>query len=82
MAAEQNKQNLQDVFLNSVRKSGMMVTIHITNGFMIKNAVIISFDNYAILAESDGKQMLIYKHAVSTITPDKKVELNRNTENV
>lgn len=60
--------NLQDNFLNQVRKEGISVTIHLVNGFQIKGTVR-GFDSFIILVDSLGKQQMIYKHAVSTITP-------------
>ena len=62
------KLNLQDSFLNNVRKTGAPVTIHIINGFTLKDAVVKSFDSYCMLVECEDKQLLIYKHAVSTVT--------------
>jgi len=67
--------NLQDVFLNQLRKDATMVTIHLCNGFQIKGLVK-GFDNFVILIDTDGKQMMVYKHAVSTITPQKTVTFN------
>lgn len=67
--------NLQDVFLNQIRKDATMVTIHLCNGFQIKGLVK-GFDNFVILIDTDGKQMMVYKHAVSTITPLKTVSFN------
>ena len=67
--------NLQDVFLNQIRKDATMVTIHLCNGFQIKGLVK-GFDNFVILIDTDGKQMMVYKHAVSTITPQKTVSFN------
>ncbi|MDF2547915.1 RNA chaperone Hfq [Anaerosolibacter sp.] len=64
--------NLQDVFLNQVRKEHVHITIYLVNGFQIKGMVK-GFDSYTIVLESDGKQHLIYKHAISTITPVKPV---------
>ncbi|MDR1753983.1 MAG: RNA chaperone Hfq [Eubacterium sp.] len=64
--------NLQDVFLNQARKEKIPVTIYITNGFQFKGTVK-GFDNYTVILDSDGKQNLIYKHAISTITPLKSV---------
>lgn len=61
--------NLQDSFLNQVRKDGVPVTIYLVNGFQIKG-MIRGFDNFTVVLESDGKQMLVYKHALSTITVD------------
>ena len=62
--------NMQDVFLNSIRKNNTFVTIFLTNGFQLKGFVK-SYDNYTVLLESDGKQQLIYKHAISTYVPAK-----------
>ena len=62
------KLNIQDRFLNAVRKDAAPVTIHIINGFTLKDAIVKSFDSYSILVECEGKQMMIYKHAVSTVT--------------
>ena len=58
----------QDTILNQVRKENMSVTVYLTNGFQIRGTVK-GFDNYVILLESEGKQQMIYKHAVSTIVP-------------
>ncbi len=66
--------NMQDVFLNSLRKNSTFVTIFLTNGFQLKG-LIKSYDNYTVLLESDGKQQLIYKHAISTYVPSKPVIL-------
>ena len=64
------KQNmgLQDVFLNHVRKEKVSVTIYLINGFQLRGLVR-GFDNYTVVLDSDGKQMMVYKHAISTITP-------------
>lgn len=64
--------SIQDKFLNQVRKEGIAVTIHLVNGFQIRGLVK-AFDNFTMVIDSDGKQMVIYKHAVSTITPIKPV---------
>lgn len=64
--------NLQDVFLNQARKNKISVTVHLVNGFQIKGFVK-GFDNFTIILDSDGKQIMIYKHAVSTVTPAKPV---------
>jgi host factor-I protein len=63
---------LQDIFLNHIRKEHIPVTIHLTNGFQLKGMVR-GFDNFTVILESDGKQMMIYKHAISTITPARQV---------
>ncbi|MCL2037000.1 MAG: RNA chaperone Hfq [Oscillospiraceae bacterium] len=66
--------NLQDVFLNQVRKTNIPVTVYITNGFQFKGLVK-GFDNYTVILDTEGKQNLIYKHAISTITPLKSVSV-------
>lgn len=66
--------NLQDVFLNQARKEKIPVTIYITNGFQFKGLVR-GFDNYTVILDTDGKQNLIYKHAISTITPLRAVSI-------
>ncbi|MEG1560052.1 MAG: RNA chaperone Hfq [Clostridia bacterium] len=59
--------NLQDGFLNALRKSKATVTLVTTNGFQMKNAVVLSFDNYAVLLIFDGRETLVFKHAISSI---------------
>ena len=66
--------NLQDVFLNQARKERMVVTFYLTNGFQFKG-VIKGFDGFTVILDSDGKQQLVYKHAISTITPERPVPL-------
>ena len=66
--------NLQDNFLNQVRKDGISVTIHLVNGFQIKGTVR-GFDNFIFMIDSMGKQQMIYKHAISTITPAQMVKV-------
>ena len=60
--------NYQDLILNQVRKDSMPVTVFLTSGFQIRG-VIKGFDNYVIVIESESKQQMIYKHAISTIIP-------------
>lgn len=67
--------NLQDVFLNQIRKDGIPVTIFLLNGYQIKGSVR-GFDNFTVVMDSDNKQQLIYKHAISTIIPLRAVNLN------
>ncbi|MFZ5966604.1 MAG: RNA chaperone Hfq [Bacillota bacterium] len=67
--------NLQDIFLNQVRKEHIPITIYLVNGFQLKGLVK-GFDSYTIVLESEGKQHLIYKHAVSTISPLKSINFN------
>lgn len=65
-------QNLQDAFLNALRKEKMPVVIYLTNGVRLKGTVK-GFDNFVILLK-DANEQLIYKHAVSTIVPEKSVD--------
>ena len=60
--------NLQDSFLNQVRKENVPVIIYLVNGFQLRGSVK-GFDNFTVIMENDGKQQLVYKHAISTITP-------------
>lgn len=65
--------NLQDIFLNQVRKEHISVTVYLINGFQLKGMVK-GFDNFTVVLETENKQQqMIYKHAVSTITPLKPV---------
>lgn len=64
--------NLQDLFLNNARKNRISVTIFLTNGFQLKGNVK-GFDNFTVILDNEGKQMMIYKHAVSTIVPTKPI---------
>lgn len=61
--------NLQDSFLNQIRKeNNLPVIIYLINGFQLRG-VVKGFDNFTVIIENDGKQQLVYKHAISTITP-------------
>lgn len=60
--------NLQDSFLNHVRKENLSVIIYLINGFQIRGLVR-GFDNFTVIIENEGKQQLVYKHAISTISP-------------
>ena len=64
--------NLQDVFLNQVRKEHIPIVIYLINGFQLKG-IVRGFDNYTIILDSEGKQQMVYKHAVSTLIPQKQV---------
>lgn len=67
--------NLQDVFLNKARKNNIAITVFLVNGYQIKG-IVKGFDNYTLVLDSEGKQQLIYKHAISTIVPSKTIDLN------
>ena len=60
--------NYQDTLLSLVRKDSVPVTIFLTNGFQIRGQIC-AFDNYVIIVETEGKQQMVYKHAISTIMP-------------
>ncbi|HHY95262.1 MAG TPA: RNA chaperone Hfq [Firmicutes bacterium] len=66
--------NLQDLFLNQVRKDSILVTVYLVNGFQLKG-VVKGFDNFTVVLDNEGRQMMIYKHAVSTISPSRPVNL-------
>jgi len=72
--------NLQDVFLNQMRKERIPVTIFLTNGFQLKGTVK-GFDNFTVILDSEGKQQMIYKHAISTMVPVKAVSLTAIEKN-
>lgn len=66
--------NLQDVFLASVRRTETPVTLFLMNGFQMRG-VITGFDSFTVVLTADGKQNLIYKHAISTVSPARTVDL-------
>lgn len=66
--------NLQDVFLNQCRRERIVVTIILTNGFQFKGMVR-GFDSYVVIFDCDGKQQVVYKHAISTIIPTRAVSI-------
>lgn len=72
--------NLQDVFLNQVRKEHINVVIYLTNGFQLKG-IVKGFDNFTVILDTDGKQQLIYKHAISTVSPLKAVNIIFGNDN-
>jgi len=68
------KQNLQDVFLNTVRKGKTPLTIFLVNGVKLQG-VVTWFDNFCVLLRREGQIQLVYKHAISTIMPSQPVQL-------
>jgi host factor-I protein len=68
-------QNLQDLFLNTVRKQKISLTIFLVNGVKL-TGVVTSFDNFCVLLRRDGHSQLVYKHAISTIMPSQPVNMN------
>lgn len=71
--------NLQDLFLSRVRKQGLGVTLFLMNGFQMRG-IVTAFDSFTVVLESDGKQQLIYKHAISTVVPIQSVDLREAEE--
>ena len=69
--------NLQDVFLTSVRRNETPVTVFLMNGFQMRG-IITGFDAFVVVLEGDGKQQVVYKHAISTITPVRPVPLEED----
>ncbi len=70
----QKIQNLQDTFLNQARREKLNVTMFLMNGFQLKG-VVKGFDGFTVVLDTEGKQQLIYKHAISTIVPPRPLEL-------
>ncbi|MDH7478460.1 MAG: RNA chaperone Hfq [Syntrophomonadaceae bacterium] len=69
-----NQINLQDLILNQIRKDNIPVTIYLVNGFQLKG-FIRGFDNFTVVLEFEGKQQMVYKHAISTVSPNRSVNL-------
>ncbi len=67
--------NIQDQYLNQLRKDGTNVTVFLLNGFQLRGQIK-GFDNFTVLFETDGKQQLVYKHAISTFAPQKNVQID------
>jgi host factor-I protein len=74
MSADKKQQNLQDTFLNSVRKTKTPLTIFLVNGVKLQG-VVTWFDNFCVLLRRDGQSQLVYKHAISTIMPSQPVPM-------
>ncbi|MGC8468704.1 MAG: RNA chaperone Hfq [Acetobacteraceae bacterium] len=72
--ANEKSQNVQDVFLNHVRKNKTPVTVFLVNGVKLQG-VITWFDNFSMLLRRDGHTQLVYKHAISTVMPGAPIQL-------
>jgi len=72
--ANEKPQNVQDVFLNHVRKNKTPVTVFLINGVKLQG-IITWFDNFSVLLRRDGHTQLVYKHAISTVMPGTAVQL-------
>ncbi len=68
--------NIQDHYLNELRKTRGSVTVFLTNGFQLRGTVK-AFDNYTVLLDTEGKEQLIYKHAISTFAPQYNVSIEK-----
>lgn len=75
----ERSQNLQDAFLNNVRKSKIPLTVFLVNGVKLQG-VVTWFDNFCLLLRRDGHSQLVYKHAISTIMPSQPVPMFENEE--
>ena len=75
----QTKSNLQEIFLTRARKQNSSVTVFLVNGFQLRGTVT-GFDNFTVVLDSDGKQQVIYKHAISTIVPQYAISLQEKAE--
>ncbi|WP_047154117.1 RNA chaperone Hfq [Aneurinibacillus tyrosinisolvens] len=74
-----NTINIQDTFLNHLRKENVPVTIYLVNGFQLRG-LIKAFDNFTVVIDTEGKQQLVYKHAISTFLPQRPVSLMPDSE--
>ena len=73
----QKVNNLQDIFLTKARKESVPVTLFLVNGFQLRG-IITGFDCFVVVLYSEGRQQVIYKHAISTIAPLRPVELRED----
>ena len=71
--------NLQDLFLLTARRERVSVTVFLVNGFQMRG-VVTGFDSFVVMLESDGKQQMLYKHAISTIVPLRPISLHEEAE--
>lgn len=70
-----NTDNLQDLILNEVRREHMPVTLFLMNGFQLKG-IVTGFDSFTVILSSEGRQQMIYKHAISTLVPLQPVRID------
>ncbi len=75
----QKTQNFQDLFLNQSRRDKQVITVFLMNGFQMRGLVR-GFDNFTVVFDCDGKQELVYKHAISTLIPARPVDLSGEEE--
>ena len=74
MEKMQKPQNLQDSFLNQARRERLTVTVFLVNGFQMRG-LIRGFDPFVVIVETEGRQQMIYKHAISTVVPARTLAL-------
>ena len=77
--ANEKSQNVQDVFLNHIRKSKVPVTIFLVNGVKLQG-IVTWFDNFSVLLRRDAHSQLVYKHAISTVMPAGPIQLFEGTK--
>ena len=70
-----NAENLQDLILNEVRRENTPVTLFLMNGFQLKG-IVTGFDSFTVVLSSEGRQQMIYKHAISTLVPLQPVRID------
>ena len=75
----QKKTNLQDLFLLRIRQDRLPVTLFLMNGFQMRG-IVTGYDPFVVVLDSDGRQQVIYKHAISTIAPARNVTLWEDAE--
>ncbi|MGI6578582.1 MAG: RNA chaperone Hfq [Eubacteriales bacterium] len=75
----QKNYNLQDFFLNQARKERIPLTVFLMNGVQMKGQVR-GFDNFIVIIESEGRQQMVYKHAISTIIPIRSIDMSGLTK--
>ena len=71
----QKQANIQDTFLNQARKEKYLLTVFLMNGVQFKGYVR-GFDSFTVVMEVEGRQRLVYKHALSTIVPDRNIDIS------
>ena len=76
---QKTTENYQDVFLNQARKDRTMLTVFLMNGFQMRG-IITGFDAFVVVLDSEGRQQIIYKHAISTIAPARVIGLREEAE--
>lgn len=78
MSARSSLPVVQDAFLNQARKEGVPVTVFLVNGFRLRGTIR-SFDNFTVVLEDGDRQVLVYKHAVSTVMPSRPIAIPAST---